>query len=228
MTQNQIEYWKLQEALRHNIATETESERAARTQLRETKRSNKAREAETRRHNVSSESIDLFKASNETTKNEIYSRDVQNRYELGVVGNVLSQATLDHRINYDNQYLTQDWNKAMLSYKSSIYGADSSKAVGMANAAAAQANAATNARRAEYDYLLGSQRNEVEAKRAQTYEDMKDNQFIIDSARNRVERGKLTVAEANQKTQEVKTAADIIGSGIRDGLKIVGLAAAGM
>lgn len=228
MTQNQIEYWKLQEALRHNVATETESERAARAQLRETKRSNKAREKETQRHNASSESIDLFRASNETARNEIYSRDVQNKYELGVVGNALSQATFDHRVTYDNNYLTQDWNKAMLAYKSSIYGADSSKAVGMANAAAAQTNAATNAKRAEYDYLLGSQRNEVEAKRAQTYEDIKDNQFIIDSARNRVERGKLTVAEANQKTQEVKTAADIIGSGIRDGLKIVGMAAAGM
>lgn len=228
MTQNQIEYWKLQEALRHNVATETESERAARAQLRETKRSNKAREKEAQRHNASSESIDLFRASNESQKNEIYSRDVQNRYELGVVGNALSNANLEHKIHYDENYLAQDWNKAMLLYKSGIYSADANKAVGMANAAAAQANAATNAKRAEYDYLLGTQRNEIETKRAQTYEDMKDNQFIIDSARNRVERGKLTVAEANQKTQETKLAADIIHAGISDGVKLVGAAALGM
>ena len=228
MTQNQIEYWKLQEALRHNIATETESERAARAQLRELKRSNKAKEQETSRHNASSESIDLFKASNDFNRNEVYSRDVQNKYELGVVGNVLTNANLEHKIHYDTNYLAQDWNKAMLAYKSGIYSADASKTVGLANAAAAQANAAANAKRVEYDYILGSQRNETESKRAQTYEDMKDNQFIIDAARNRIERDKVNVAEANQKSQEVKIAADIIGSGIRDGLKIVGMAASGM
>lgn len=228
MTQNQIEYWKLQEALRHNVATETESERAARAQLRETRRSNKAKEKETLRHNASSESIDLFRASNDLRRNEVYSRDVQNRYELGVVGNALNNASLEHKIHYDENYLAQDWNKAMLLYKSGIYSADVSKAVGMANAAAAQANAATNAKRAEYDYILGTQRNKIEDKRAQTYEDMKDNQFIIDSARNRVERGKLDVAEAEQKTKEIKLAADLIHMGIGDGARIVGMAAMGM
>lgn len=64
MTRNQIEYWNMKETGRHNLATETETNRSnlARegidiSNLQETQRHNKAVEGETQRSNVSNENI---------------------------------------------------------------------------------------------------------------------------------------------------------------------------
>lgn len=57
MTQNQIRYWELQEAKRHNASTEAETARNNRTVEAETNRANLAKEAENYRTNLANENI---------------------------------------------------------------------------------------------------------------------------------------------------------------------------
>lgn len=93
MTQNQINYWKLQEDSRHNQASETETNRHNVQQegidlsaLAETSRHNRAGEAETQRHNVaaegetarhnrSTEGIDLGRLT-ETARHNVASENI--------------------------------------------------------------------------------------------------------------------------------------------------------
>lgn len=57
MTQNQINYWKLQEERRSNLAQEGETKRSNLAKEAETNRSNIAKETETHRSNVANEGV---------------------------------------------------------------------------------------------------------------------------------------------------------------------------
>lgn len=57
MTQNQINYWKLQEERRSNLAQEGETKRSNLAKEYETNRSNLAKETETHRSNMASEGV---------------------------------------------------------------------------------------------------------------------------------------------------------------------------
>lgn len=189
MTQNQIEYWKLQEALRHNQAVERESERAAKASLRETKRANKAKEKENLRHNASTESIALAEAGVGMERNRIDEQRMRNAYELGIVENVIRERYNDRYFELANNQLVQDWNKAMLSAKTSQYATDASRTVGLTQAAynrevgltTTRNNYAVGMENARITEELGLERNKIS-------EDTRKDNFILQSARNRADR----------------------------------------
>lgn len=199
MTQNQIEYWKLQEALRHNQVAEAETERAARASLRETKRANKAKEKENLRHNASTESIALAEAGVGMERNRIDEQKMRNAYELGIVENIIRERYNDRYFELANNQLVQDWNKAMLASKTSQYAADASKTVGLTQAAYNREVGLTSARNqfvvgmenARINEELGTERNKIS-------EATRSDNFIIQSARNRADREYKSATIQNQ------------------------------
>lgn len=205
MTQNQIEYWKLQEALRHNQATEAETERAAKASLRETKRANKAKEKENLRHNASTESIALAEAGVGMERNRIDEQKMRNAYELGIVENVIRERYNDRYFELANNQLVQDWNKAMLAAKTSQYATDASRTVGLTQAAYSREVGLTSARN---NYLVGMENarvnEELGTERNKIAEDTRKDDFIIQSARNRADRKyKESTIENQIKSNEI-------------------------
>lgn len=178
MTQNQIEYWKLQESLRHNQAVEEETERAARAQLAETKRANRAKEKETQRSNLSRESISLAEAGVGMERNRIEQERTRNQYELGQLDYYLRGNYNDRYFDLANAQLQADINRANLQYRSSIYGADASKLVGLTNA---EYNREVSLTRAANELALGQEQNRIAKTRA-------DNDFILGASRNKTQR----------------------------------------
>lgn len=178
MTQNQIEYWKLQESLRHNQAVEAEAERSARATLRETKRSNLAREAETKRSNVSNESIALAQAGVGMERNEIEREKAHNTYNTNMLDYYLKGNYNDRYFDLANRQLAADINRANLQYKSSLYSADSNRLVGLTNA---QYNREVGLVKAANDLILGTEQNRINKNKV-------DNEFILGSSRNAEQR----------------------------------------
>lgn len=178
MTQNQIEYWKLQETLRHNQAVEAETERSARATLRETKRSNLAREAETKRSNASRESIALAEAGVGMERNEIEREKAHNIYNTSMLDYYLKGNYNDRYFDLANRQLAADINKANLQYKSSIYSTDSNRLVGLTNA---EYNKQVGLTKAANDLLLGTEQNEINKQKV-------DNEFILGASRNAEQR----------------------------------------
>lgn len=178
MTQNQIEYWKLQETLRHNQAVESETERAARATLRETKRSNLAREAETKRSNVSNESIALAQAGVGMERNEIEREKAHNAYNASMLDYYLKGNYNDRYFDLANRQLAADINRANLQYKSSIYSTDANRLVGLTNA---QYNREVGLVKAANDLVLGTEQNRINKTKA-------DNEFILGASRNAEQR----------------------------------------
>lgn len=185
MTQNQIEYWKLQETLRHNQAVERETERSARASLRETKRSNKAKEKENLRHNASTESIALAEAGVGMERNRIDEQRMRNTYELGIVDNIIRERYNDRYFELANKQLIQDWNKAMLSAKTSQYATDASKMVGLTQASYNREVGLTSARN---QYLVGMENVRVGDERNDITDKSRKDNFILQSSRNRADR----------------------------------------
>lgn len=178
MTQNQIEYWKLQETLRHNQAVEAETERSARATLRETKRSNLAREAEAKRSNVSNESIALAQAGVGMERNEIEREKVHNSYNTSMLDYYLKGNYNDRYFDLANRQLAADINRANLQYKSSLYSTDASRLVGLTNA---QYNREVGLTKAANEFILGTEQNRINKAKA-------DNEFILGSSRNAEQR----------------------------------------
>lgn len=178
MTQNQIEYWKLQEALRHNQAMEAEAKRSAIATLRETRRANRAKEDETKRSNVSRESIALAEAGVGMERNEIERERAHNTYNASMLDYYLKGNYNDRYFDLANRQLAADINRANLQYKSSIYSADSSRTVGLTNAAY---NREVGLTKAANDLALGIEQNKISRNKV-------DNEFILGASRNAEQR----------------------------------------
>lgn len=178
MTQNQIEYWKLQEALRHNQAVEAETKRSAIATLRETQRANRAKEEETRRSNTSRESIALAEAGVGMERNEIEREKAHNTYNTNMLDYYLKGSYNDRYFDLANRQLAADINRANLQYKSSIYSADSSRTVGLTNAAY---NREVGLIKAANDLALGTEQNKINKTKT-------DNEFILNASRNAEQR----------------------------------------
>lgn len=222
MTQNQIEYWKLQESLRHNQAVEAESERAARAQLAETKRANKAREAETHRANAANEALGALNVYATNKRNEIEKQKVHDTYNTAMLDYYLRGSYNDRYFELANQQLTQDWNKAQLQYKSSIYGADASKIVGLTNA---QYNYEVGMQNARNNLILGQERNAIQQQQV-------NDQFILQSSRNKTERDQgykrleIQQQEADTRYQQMQNQAFQGAANILTGIggRVIGMA----
>jgi hypothetical protein len=78
MTQNQINYWRLQEEKRSHLATESETQRSNLAKEAENYRSNLAKETETHRSNVVNEGV-AFGNLNESVRSHTAQEDIANR-----------------------------------------------------------------------------------------------------------------------------------------------------
>lgn len=149
MTQNQINYWNLQELKRHNVVGEGETNRHNLVTERETGRHNLATEnidisklAETSRHNRAGEKIEAGKLS-ESARHNLVSEG-QNQQQLGINLGNLSELS---RHNKAGEYLqgidlsilgdrlTEETRHHMNQESIDRYNADTSRLVGEAQAA---------------------------------------------------------------------------------------------
>lgn len=161
MTGNQIAYAGLQENIRHNQATESETYRHNVANEQEVLRSNVARETETHRHNVESEKQGWFGLSEDQRHNLATER--QNAQML--------QETIRH-----------NWSTEGISRISAQASAS------QAQSSAVQARAAwKNANTKRLEYGISVKRYDLDYERAQhenRYTDTKRITSIIDSASN--------------------------------------------
>lgn len=126
MTHNQIEYWKLQESKRSNVAKETETNRANLASERENERSHRAVEQETRRSNLARE--------DETHRSNVANEGIKK--EANVINNAhyLRTDSENQRHNLASERLTAasqdiEREKTQLGY----YNANINKEIGYAN-----------------------------------------------------------------------------------------------
>lgn len=119
MTNNQIQYWNLQEAKRHNFAGEEETSRHNKVtesvdigQLAETSRHNRVTENETSRHNQATEGIDVAKL-HETSRHNMEA-EAQGRVDLNISRGNLN-ALIAHNALVDPATVTKLTSDAQLS-----------------------------------------------------------------------------------------------------------------
>jgi len=130
MTNNQIQYWKLSEETRHNIATEGETYRHDVVTEGETNRHNLVTESisydslkENQRHNLAQEGI------SRANINLGYAQlDESKRHNIAQESVAYSTMVEQNRHNLAQESLTHETNQ--LKYDASIYGTDHSTALG--------------------------------------------------------------------------------------------------
>lgn len=113
MTHNQIEYWKLEESKRSNLANEAENKRHNVASEGETYRHNYATEGETGRHNRTTELIDMskyYETVRSNQANEALTSD-RNAIERGKLGETVRSNEANEAIRQGNLDETVRHNK---------------------------------------------------------------------------------------------------------------------
>lgn len=117
MTQNQINYWTLQETVRNNKAVETETNRANVARETETNRSNLAREKETHRSNLEKERLNI--------ENSVWNRfftkwslEESARHNKAVEQADIRRINMQEKLNENNVKIAQQQNAER--YRSNI------------------------------------------------------------------------------------------------------------
>lgn len=149
MTHNQIEYQKLQEDTRHNLAVETETNRNNVAVLGETNRHNVITENETGRHNVVTEKeTNRHNVVNEDQGYRTIAENIRHNLADEGIRSEYNQITGQHYVNQDAAAFERNAITRSLGY--------ANVNLGYAQNAVAARNAVTNERNAETNAYIAS------------------------------------------------------------------------